>query len=1103
VCAQKGAWVEGQSSCTDDLLCDERKYATTATNVFADPAPTNNVCAKSIDIDPALLPFLDVRDTTFATFEEVDREIQSDCGSVSYPGNDGSVWYKFRAPQNGDLTIDTSGSNYGTVVSVHHETGECSGLGDVACEVCEKLYSISPEDAVLRQIDVNTGLTLDTIPLTAEPVAQALHGNVFGGHGLATSPVTGELFSLICFGGECEDDHERLLAKIEVHSGLVSVVGDPGTDPRLTNLAFDRNGALYGIDRNGNLYTLSTLDGTALLVCDAGDGGSQTISFNPADGHLYHADGFSNVDFDRIDDTSTPTCGSTAIPVDGTPLDTNAPRALTYWETGGVFIWAQKGEDDEESKLFHVTASGDPFEVGTALDHATRGLAFVKCGPGDPGIRLTVAVTGGETYRIVVSECGLSTCGGDKFLRLAVNFTRRGCGSLGQTCDDLSKCTENDQCREGAGGLLECRGTTKSCVDDNECTTDSCSAATGCVNAPNTNPCNDNKPCTTNDRCNGAGTCVGGPPPNCTDGNLCTTDSCDSTTGCVNTPNANPCNDGNACTLTDTCSNGDCIGSPEVTCDDNNACTTDPTTCDPVRGCVYAPRTGACDDGNACTTGDTCVNALCVGGLAKDCDDSNVCTTDTCNPLTEDGCVHTNNTDFCDDRVFCNGKDICANGICTHPGNPCTGNAFCSNVCNEAADNCFRANQTDCNDGLDCTLSDRCVNGQCVGDSPCPTGEKCIEELDGQCVACIGVSQVQQGGAIRCGINRPCGLPVRLATNGISNAFILAGQESVDQMSLDCPSDSCRPGLSVPTGLPGLAAVCSVNKNVATVNNPTDSCSFYLFQPDRRLEMSFKTGTVAEVPITCRQSGTSTLSLKNLEIADDSGDLVPLCTEEPTATFVCDDCLAGDCISNGRVQVNDAICVLWCGLQSTLRLQAEAQGWDCLCAADCNCDGVTNVVDALCSLHRLINNGRIPGVDRCQGAAASLALGGPERVYEPVKVWVGTAEIPEGGKRKRAFVSLARQGSDQAAAVQASVQAVGGDVLKVRLVKRLRDAGFTLASGQDGSLAEFAILPPAVQPLPATGGGRLVRVVVSADTDAVALGGVEVGSPTGDLVPTE
>ncbi len=46
-------------------------------------------------------------------------------------------------------------------------------------------------------------------------------------------------------------------------------------------------------------------------------------------------------------------------------------------------------------------------------------------------------------------------------------------------CDDGNACTENDACQNGT-----CTGTVVTCNDHNECTTDSCDPAKGCVFVP-------------------------------------------------------------------------------------------------------------------------------------------------------------------------------------------------------------------------------------------------------------------------------------------------------------------------------------------------------------------------------------------------------------------------------------------------------------------------------------------------------------------------------------------------------------------------------------------------------------------------------------------
>jgi hypothetical protein len=66
------------------------------------------------------------------------------------------------------------------------------------------------------------------------------------------------------------------------------------------------------------------------------------------------------------------------------------------------------------------------------------------------------------------------------------------------------------------------------------------------------------------------------------------------------------------------------------------------------------------------------------------CDDDDVCTTDTC---TAGGCGYSNNNLPCDDELFCNGADTCADGSCSlHAGDPCSGadgDTDCAETCDE------------------------------------------------------------------------------------------------------------------------------------------------------------------------------------------------------------------------------------------------------------------------------------------------------------------------------------------------------------------------------------------------------------------------------------
>lgn len=72
------------------------------------------------------LPYADVVDTTLATiaFDDPESSCQVGLGSKG-------VWYRFVAPADGTYAVDTTGSDYDTVVSVY--TGSCGVFDEVVC----------------------------------------------------------------------------------------------------------------------------------------------------------------------------------------------------------------------------------------------------------------------------------------------------------------------------------------------------------------------------------------------------------------------------------------------------------------------------------------------------------------------------------------------------------------------------------------------------------------------------------------------------------------------------------------------------------------------------------------------------------------------------------------------------------------------------------------------------------------------------------------------------------------------------------------------------------------------------------------------------------
>ncbi len=345
------------------------------------------------------------------------------------------------------------------------------------------------------------------------------------------------------------------------------------------------------------------------------------------------------------------------------------------------------------------------------------------------------------------------------------DFCQQGTCHAGnqKVCNDGNNCTA-DSCDQASGQCLfvpiaGCGGncnTTADCpATGNVCTTSVCSQTLKqCVvqNVQNQTTCDDGLPCTTNDACQN-GKCLGGAQKNCNDQNNCTTDSCDAATGnCLHAPQTgNQCNDGSPCTNNDTCAAGVCTGTAK-TCDDGQPCTAD--SCNPLSGncqhqniqgcggackvatdcptaanvctpyvcsaglCAISQATAGttCSDGNPCTSGDSCFAGSCVSGLQKDCNDNNVCTVDACSQQTG-ACTH-QNLQFqaqCNDNNACTNNDHCTNGVCggnqknCNDQNPCT-----TDSCNTTSGNCVFTPKN-CNDNNACT-TDSCnpQNGNCL-----------------------------------------------------------------------------------------------------------------------------------------------------------------------------------------------------------------------------------------------------------------------------------------------------------------------------------------------------------------------------------------------------
>jgi hypothetical protein len=222
----------------------------------------------------------------------------------------------------------------------------------------------------------------------------------------------------------------------------------------------------------------------------------------------------------------------------------------------------------------------------------------------------------------------------------------------------------------------------------------------------------------------------------CDDQNACTTDVCDmpqnhGAAGCSH--NVIGCDDGNACTA-DGCDQASGCFHIDITslCDDNSACTTD--DCSPATGCTHTPV--VCDDGNACTL-DGCDPSTGCTHSAVVCDDGNACTLDACDSSA--GCTHTDITGTCDDGNACT-NDGCAPATgCTHAPVDCNdGDACTADGCDPQSGCTHTDSSAQCDDGNACT-ADSCVPATgCVHtdtSSSCNDGDPCTDD---SCLPQIG-----------------------------------------------------------------------------------------------------------------------------------------------------------------------------------------------------------------------------------------------------------------------------------------------------------------------------------------------------------------------------
>lgn len=159
-----------------------------------------------------------------------------------------------------------------------------------------------------------------------------------------------------------------------------------------------------------------------------------------------------------------------------------------------------------------------------------------------------------------------------------------------------------------------------------------------------------------------------------------------------------------------------------------------------------------------------------------DCDDMNPCTVDLCGGDNFCTSGWEKNGTSCADGVFCNGIDTCNNGVCVHPGNPCTVPSDCDEIMIVDGGGSIKG-WCRCTDNNECTANDHWTDGgggSCVGTNAKDTlcggstcgSSGCKRCCGGQCIdltknqRCGNCDHMGCSGAEFCGWangNTPCG----------------------------------------------------------------------------------------------------------------------------------------------------------------------------------------------------------------------------------------------------------------------------------------------------------------------------------------------------------
>ena len=228
--------------------------------------------------------------------------------------------------------------------------------------------------SLLYELDEIDGSTISTVSITLDG------NNVNGCNGLATNPITGDIWILVKVGGGggSGDVGVRTLATIDTSTGAATSVGVLGD--AFAGIAFDPAGTLYGVTGDGantpeTLYTLDKTDASSTFVLALGNGSDGEAIAIDNKCVLHHGSGVNDGFrfYERIDLVTLNFLFSGQQ--SGPAINDELASMVFNPSTQRILASERVVQIGGSSEFLDFTASGAATKIGET-DRPMKGLAF-------------------------------------------------------------------------------------------------------------------------------------------------------------------------------------------------------------------------------------------------------------------------------------------------------------------------------------------------------------------------------------------------------------------------------------------------------------------------------------------------------------------------------------------------------------------------------------------------------------------------------------------------------------------------------------------------------------------------------------------------------